>query len=74
MGLYVAVAVMLLIVLYHVLFIAVDVRKVARRVERITKEIESVLMKPLSMTDSAFEWVQSFFLEKSKKHSEKKEK
>lgn len=67
MGLYIAVAVLLLIVLYHVLFIVVDARKVTKRVERITQEIETVLMKPLSMTDSALEWLQSFFQEKANK-------
>lgn len=74
MGLYVAVAVLLLIVLYHVIFIAVDARKVAKRIERVTREIETVLLKPLGMTDSALDWLQSFFQEKAKKHAEKKGK
>ena len=56
-GLYIAVAIMLIIVLYHVLFIVVDARKIVRRVETITDELESVLLKPLSMTDKALEWV-----------------
>ena len=72
MGLYIAVAVMLIIALYHIIFIAVDARKVAKRVERVTREIETVIMKPLSMTDSALEWMQSFFQEKAKKHQAKK--
>ncbi len=73
MGLYIAVAVMLIVALYHIIFIAVDARKVAKRIERVTREVESVLMKPLGMTDSALEWVQSFFLEKAKKKKGKSE-
>ncbi|MDD4628594.1 MAG: hypothetical protein PHE68_04355 [Candidatus Peribacteraceae bacterium] len=56
-GLQVAVAVMLLVVLYHVIFIVVDLRKILRRVEDITKELEDVLMKPLSMVDRILQWV-----------------
>jgi hypothetical protein len=35
----------------------VDLRKILRRVEDITKELEDVLMKPLSMVDRILQWV-----------------
>ena len=75
-GLYVVVAVMLLIVLYHVLFIVVDLRKILRRVEDITSQVEAVIMKPLSMADQIMEWVvgqiEAFSAKKEKKpHSHK---
>ena len=70
-GLYVAVAVMLIVVLYHVLFIVVDLRKIVRRIEMITDELELVLLKPLSMTDKALEWVMHK-LEDGKKHHHEK--
>ena len=38
-GLYIAVAVMLIVVLYHIIFIVVDLRKTMRRIESITEEI-----------------------------------
>ena len=66
-GLSVAVAVMLIVVLYHVLFIVVDLRKIVRRIEGITEELETVILKPLAMTDKAIDWV-VHHLEHSKKH------
>lgn len=72
MGLYIAVAVMLIIALYHVIFIVVDVRRIVRRFENVSEEVETVIMKPLSMTDQAMEWMINFFQEKSDKHKHKK--
>ena len=48
------VAILLLLVLYQVLFIVVDLRKIMRRVERLSKEVESALKKPLSLIDEVF--------------------
>ncbi len=56
-GLEIAVAVMLLLILYHVIFIVVDLLKILRRVESMTQELEDVLMKPLSMIDRILQWV-----------------
>ena len=53
----IAVAVMLVVVLYHVLFITVDLRKILRRVDDITREVENVIMKPISMADHILEWL-----------------
>jgi hypothetical protein len=71
-GLYIAVAVMLLIVLYHVVFIVVDLRKVMKRINTVTEEVETVIMKPLSMTDQAIEWLVAFFQDKAEKKHHKK--
>jgi cell shape-determining protein MreC len=71
MGLYIAVAVMLIIALYHAIFILVDVRKITRRTESLTREVETVILKPLSMTDRALEWVEAFFQQKSKQQKAK---
>ena len=68
MGLYIAVAVMIIMVLYHVLFIVVDLRKIMKRFNNLTEEVETVIMKPLSMTDKAMEWMIDFFQEKANKH------
>ncbi|MBI1813166.1 hypothetical protein HY285_04810 [Candidatus Peregrinibacteria bacterium] len=70
MFLYVVVAVMLVVVLYHVLFIAADLRKIVRRINDVTEELESVLMKPISMVDQILQWV----LERVQKKHRKREK
>lgn len=71
MGLYIAVAVMLIVVLYHIIFIVVDARKIARRIENLTQEVETVVMKPLSMADQVLQWVMEFIQEKTEKHEQK---
>ncbi|MFH1444326.1 MAG: hypothetical protein ABIG34_02970 [Candidatus Peregrinibacteria bacterium] len=71
LGMEFAIAILILIVLYHVIFIVVDLRKVMRRVEGITQELEDVLMKPLSMVDSILQWVLDT-IEHSKKKQGKK--
>ena len=45
------VAIMLVVVLYHALFIVVDLRKILRRVEEITEQLESIIMKPINVAD-----------------------
>lgn len=56
-GLAIVAAVMVIIVLYHALFIVVDLRKILRRVEDITRQVESVILKPIAMADQIMEWV-----------------
>ena len=73
-GLYIVVAVMLIIVLYHALFVVVDLRKIFRRVEDITAQVEAVILKPISMADQIMEWVianiDALAKKKEKKHQE----
>lgn len=74
-GLLIAVAVMLIVVLYHVLFVVVDVRKIVKRVEGVSNQVEEVIMKPLVMTDKILEWLLEYVqsLEtKGKKHDHEK--
>lgn len=71
MGLYIAVAVMLIVVLYHVIFIVVDARKIVRRISSLSEEVETVIMKPLSMTDQLLQWLIDFFQEKAEKREKK---
>lgn len=65
--------VLLILVLYHVLFLVVDVRKIARRLEGITEEVESLLLKPISMIDKLLIWVMDLVEEheKTQKHKKK---
>lgn len=50
-GLYIVVGIMLVVVLYHILFIVVDLRKILRRIEGVTGEVESMIMRPLGLFD-----------------------
>lgn len=56
-GLYIAVGAMLIVVLYHVLFIVVDLRKILRRIESLTAEVEGMVMRPLGIIDHLLQWV-----------------
>lgn len=66
-GLYIAVAIMLIVVLYHVLFIAVDLRKIVRRAANVTEDLQNVIAKPIGIADKAMDWVVGF-LEGQKHH------
>ena len=55
--LYAVVAVMIIVVLYHLLFIVTDLRKIMRRMEDTTAQVEALILKPLAILDEAFAWV-----------------
>lgn len=68
--LYTLVAVMLVVVLYHVLFIVVDLRKTMKRINSMTQQVENVLLKPLNLTEQVLAWLVEYVegLAKGKKH------
>ena len=66
-GLQISVAILIIILLYHALFIAVDLRKILGRVDGLTSQIEEVIMKPISMADHIFQWVTDYIEEDNKK-------
>lgn len=66
------VAIMLVVVLYHVLFIVVDARRIMRRIEDLTAQVESVILKPLAIADQMFQKIMAVFETKAaKKHHHK---
>ena len=67
--LYILIGVMLVVVLYHVLFIVVDMRKIMRRVEGITQQVEEVILKPISIADQIFVWIKEQ-LDKRSQHKD----
>ena len=69
----IAAVIFLLIILYHGLFITVDLRKTMRRVNDVTRQIEDTVMKPISMADHILQWVMEY-IEKDNKSSKKKSK
>lgn len=72
----ITVGVLLVIVLYHVLFIAVDLRKVLRRIESITNEVENIIMKPINAADYILEGIVKYLENQGeeKKKSKKSKK
>lgn len=57
------------IALYHLLFILVDIRKITRRFEDVTQQVEALILKPISMTDQVLEWIlEQINDRKTKKH------
>jgi cell shape-determining protein MreC len=70
--LYAIVAVMVIIVLYHILFIVVDLRKIARRFEDVTSQVEAVILKPLAIADQAMQWVTHLIEQQKRKHAHHK--
>jgi len=70
----IAAVIFLLIILYHGLFITVDLRKTMRRVNDVTKQVEDTVMKPISMADHILQWVMEYVEKDQKKSSKKKSK
>jgi hypothetical protein len=73
-GLDALVSILVVVVLYNLLFIVVDLRKITRRIEGISKELETVIMKPLSLTDKALQWAVEIMEGKKKNIKHKKSK
>lgn len=71
---------LLIIVLYNMIFVSVYMRKIAERLDYLTKEVEGVILKPLGIVEYAIEWLAGFIdglkegqkEKKHKKHQEKK--
>ncbi len=52
------VAFLLAIFLYHLVFVVMDLRKVMKRVNEITAQIEDMLVKPVEVAGVALGWAQ----------------
>lgn len=55
------VGIMLVVALYHVLFLLVDARRILRRVDRVTAKVEEVVLKPLAIADQALASIMELF-------------
>lgn len=64
---------MVILAMYHLLFILVDLRKMVRRFEDITQQVEAMILKPISMADQILAWIMEQLEHKKKKHHDKKE-
>jgi cell shape-determining protein MreC len=62
--------IMTVVALYHLLFILVDLRKITRRFEDVTQQVEALILKPISVADQILEWVMEQ-MEHRRNHSKK---
>lgn len=63
---------MTIVLLYHVIIIALNMRRITKRADTVSKELEAVVMRPLSLADNAMEWAVGFLEGLKDKHSGKK--
>lgn len=60
LGLQIAIAVVVLIILYHTLFIVVNLRKSTTRIENVTKNVEQTILEPIETAKQGIKLIQSF--------------
>ncbi|MFA6038832.1 MAG: CASP domain-containing protein [Candidatus Peribacteraceae bacterium] len=65
--LYILVGIMLVVVLYNVLQLFVDVRRIVKRADRLTEKVESIILKPLAIADEVLGNVMALFEGRGKK-------
>lgn len=56
-GIYAGVGILLLVVLYHTLFIVVDMRKISRRCADLSERFEAALLVPLELVEHGLAWL-----------------
>ncbi len=47
---------MLIILLYHLIFAAVSFRRIADRMDELSKDVESIILKPIGAIDYVIDW------------------
>jgi uncharacterized membrane protein len=50
---------MLVILLYHLIFASVSLRRIADRMDQMSKDVEAVILKPIGAIDYMLDWVLS---------------
>ncbi len=50
---------MLVILLYHLIFVSVSLRRIADRMDQVSKDVEAVILKPIGAIDYMLDWVLS---------------
>lgn len=66
---------MLIIVLYHLMFASVAFRRIAQRMDDLSKDVEAIILKPIGAIDYLIEWflavVEGMRDDKDAKHKKK---
>ncbi len=47
---------MLIVLLYHLIFSAVSLRKITQRMDDLSKEVEAVILKPIGAIEYLLDW------------------
>lgn len=68
-----------IVLLYHLIAISLGLRRIVKRADAVTDEMESIIMKPLVAADTAMEWLIRFLeglndQQESKRHGKAKRK
>ncbi len=68
-GIYSLVGLLLVAILYNLLFVAVDLRKVTRKMSELSDRFEAMVAAPLSVAEQGVEWVMEYLQQSGKKHN-----
>ncbi len=63
---------LLILLLYHLIFVAVYLRRSSERVDDLSKKIESLVLRPLASVECAIDWITAFFEGIAEEKSDKK--
>ncbi len=47
---------MVIILAYHLIFVSVSLRRIADRLDEVTKEVEGLILKPIGAIEYLLEW------------------
>ena len=61
---------MLIILLYHLIFVSVSLRRFAERLDAVSKDVEGIILKPIGAIDYVVDWFISVI--ESMQHGKKK--
>lgn len=69
--LHVSIAILVLIVLYHTIFIVVRIRNVTKKIDTVSTHIEKTVMQPLAIIEQFAQGAHMFFAKKTAKKAKK---
>ena len=47
---------MLIVLLYHLIFVSVSLRKIAARLDDLSEDVEELILKPIGAIDAVIDW------------------
>lgn len=64
---------MLIILLYHLIFASVSLKRIADRMDELSKDVEAIILKPIGAIDYVLDWFLSVVdsMREDKKHGKK---
>ncbi len=65
---------MLIILMYHLIFVSVSLRRISDRMDQLSKDVEAVILKPIGAVDYMLDWFLSMVDGMKADQTEKKKK